>query len=259
LIPVNLDIASRIRNTPGNEGTVTAVQEKATTTTVVTTGTKDTMQTLMSFSNGEQSEEITSITQTTTTMDIQIPNANDIVVSKLIMTTNAQQQQQQRNLTDHVNDNDHHDLHNNNNGDSIMYEPDDEHDEHDEHDDIRNDSDSIRRMMDLYDIVGVEPTASIKEIDNAFLEALKYFRQFCDKLVDSTLYDLDKEIAVQKHMELVNAYALLSDPIKRRDYDIIIQQQERLRRLRVRQQYKKLDAKEAITKIPRAIHAITVN
>jgi curved DNA-binding protein CbpA len=247
LITVNNDIASRTRMASGNEGNNTAVHEMAVTTTVAATTTvvttKDTVQTLMSFSNGEQSKEVTGITQTTTTTttDIQIPNANDIVVSKLTATTNTKLQQKQRNLTDHVNDNDHHDLHNNNNGDScIMYEPDDE------HDDIRNDSDSIRRMMDLYDIVGVEPTASIKEIDNAFLETSKYFRQFRDKRVDSTLYDLDKEIAAQKHIELVNAYALLSDPIKRRDYDISLQQQERLRRLRVRQRYKKLDAKEAI-------------
>jgi curved DNA-binding protein CbpA len=65
-----------------------------------------------------------------------------------------------------------------------------------------------------YDIIGVEPTADLKEIKKAYRE--QALKQHPDK-------NLDDPEATENFKALQNAYETLKDPSKRRDYDRTLQ------------------------------------
>jgi len=64
---------------------------------------------------------------------------------------------------------------------------------------------------DYYEVLGVEPTASAREIRRAYRKLA--FQYHPDRNQAS-------EEAHRKMLEINEAYAILSDPIKRREYDL---------------------------------------
>lgn len=67
------------------------------------------------------------------------------------------------------------------------------------------------KQRDLYEVLGIKKTASLKEIKKAFRKlSLKYHP---DRNPNR------KEWAKKKFIEVANAYEILKDPKKRREYD----------------------------------------
>jgi curved DNA-binding protein CbpA len=69
----------------------------------------------------------------------------------------------------------------------------------------------MKSERDYYEILGIAPSASTKEIGEAYRKLA--FQYHPDRHNDS-------EEAHKKMQELNEAYAILSDPIKRREYDL---------------------------------------
>ena len=67
--------------------------------------------------------------------------------------------------------------------------------------------------MDFYEVLGVKPTASQKEIQAAYRALVSRYHP--DKHQDNAL----RELAEQKLQELNEAYEVLSDPERRAQYD----------------------------------------
>lgn len=66
---------------------------------------------------------------------------------------------------------------------------------------------------DYYEILGVKPTASEKEIQSAYRKLVSRYHP--DKHQDNAL----RELAEEKLQELNEAYEILSDPQRRANYD----------------------------------------
>jgi curved DNA-binding protein CbpA len=69
----------------------------------------------------------------------------------------------------------------------------------------------MQSERDHYEILGIEPTASAKEIRKAYHQLA--FRYHPDR-------NQKGEEAHKKMQEINEAYSILSDPIKRREYDL---------------------------------------
>ena len=67
---------------------------------------------------------------------------------------------------------------------------------------------------DYYEILGVKPTASEKEIQSAYRKLVSRYHP--DKHQDNAL----RELAEEKLQELNEAYEILSDPQRRANYDL---------------------------------------
>jgi curved DNA-binding protein CbpA len=69
----------------------------------------------------------------------------------------------------------------------------------------------MKSERDYYEILGIEPSASAEEIREAYHK--RAFQYHPDRHKES-------EEAHKKMQEINEAYAILSDPIKRREYDL---------------------------------------
>jgi len=72
-------------------------------------------------------------------------------------------------------------------------------------------------LKDYYAVLGVKRNASQEEIKNAYKELVKKYHP--DKFVGPA-----KELAEEKLKEINQAYEVLSDPIKRKEYDLSLKQ-----------------------------------
>ena len=75
----------------------------------------------------------------------------------------------------------------------------------------------MAEKRDYYEILGVSKNASDDEIKKAYRDLAKKYHP--DKYANSPLAD----VAEQKMKEINEAYAVLSDPEKRKEYDLIRQ------------------------------------
>ena len=69
----------------------------------------------------------------------------------------------------------------------------------------------MQSERDYYEVLGIEPSASVREIRKAYRKLA--FQCHPDR-------NREGEEAHQKMREINEAYAILSDPIKRREYDL---------------------------------------
>lgn len=72
-------------------------------------------------------------------------------------------------------------------------------------------------MLDYYNILGVSPTASQKEIKFAFRRLAKQYHP--DKV-----YESRKKTAENKFKQIAEAYYVLNDPVRRCEYDLFQKQ-----------------------------------
>src|SRR4051794_10320590 len=72
-----------------------------------------------------------------------------------------------------------------------------------------------RRARSLYDVLGVSPTSTQKEIKAKYLELAKKYHP--DAVVSKT--EAERELVTKKFQEIQSAYQVLSKDIDRKDYD----------------------------------------